>query len=83
MTEGISSENFTVLLEQALRMKQYVKLAYFDDIHAFHSVNVVMKRTEQGIELTNGYVIEESWIVSLDEVKAPAYQHIDDFTCDC
>lgn len=70
-------------MEQALRMKQYVKLAYFDEIHAFNSVNVVMKRTAQGIELTNGQVIEESWIVSLDEIKSPAYQHIDDFTCDC
>lgn len=78
-----SSPGFSELLKQALHMKQYVKLAYFDDIHAYHSVNVVMKVTDRGIELSDGQLIQEDWIVSLDEIKAPGYENIDDFTCDC
>lgn len=77
------TQNFEDLLKQALHIKQYVKLAYFDEIHAFHSVNVVMKETDQGISLTTGELIQTEWIVSIDEVKAPGYEHIDDFTCDC
>ncbi len=75
--------NFTVLLEEALNTRKYVKLAYFDNIHAYHSVNTLLKRTDQGIELIAGEIIQPDWIVSIDLVYAPGYEHIEDFTCDC
>lgn len=75
--------DFEEILEQALQLKKYVKIAYFDDIHAFHSVNAVLKSTEKGIELTTGDTIQRDLIVSIDLISAPGYTHIEDYTCDC
>lgn len=75
--------NFETLLEEALHMRKYVKLAYFDDIHAYHSVNTLLKQTDKGIELISGEIIQRDWIVSIDLIYAPGHEHIEDFTCDC
>ena len=78
-----AKSDFAKLLEEALHIRNYVKLAYFDDIHAYHSVNTLLKRTDKGIELITGDIIQPEWIVSIDLVYAPGYEHIEDFTCDC
>ena len=77
------TRSYTELLNDALKKGHYVKVAYFTPQHEFYSENVVMKPNGNGIALSTGQEIDADWIVSLNEVKAPGYEHIDDFTCDC
>ena len=78
-----TGESFAQLLAVAITEGRYIKLAYLSPIHEFYSENVVMRKTSAGLALSNGKLIQPAWIVSIDEVKHPAFAHIDDFTCDC
>ena len=77
------SRNYTQLLNDALEKGRYVKVAYFTPQHEFYSEHVVMRKQKNRLMLSNGKTIAPDWIASLNEVKAPGFEHIDDFTCDC
>jgi len=83
MMDPQNNISFEVILKEALDKGRYVKVAFFNSYHEFHSVCAVMKHTDSGIALTTGHLIQIDKIVSIDEVSAPNYSHIIDFTCDC
>lgn len=81
-------DDFCAFVQDKVNSKIYAKVQYFTDLHEFITVTSVTKALEEreGTEfliLATGEEIRFDRLVRVDEMVAPKYKGIMDFTCDC
>ncbi|UII30049.1 hypothetical protein LVD17_17255 [Fulvivirga ulvae] len=80
--------DFHAFVQDKVNSRTYAKVQYFTDLHEFITVTSVTKALEKkdGTEfliLATGEEIRFDSLVRIDEMVAPKYKDIMDFTCDC